>query len=351
MTNFRNILLVGVAALGASAIFNSVAATLAVGDPAPKLEPGKWMQGDLVKEFARGKAYLVEFWATWCGPCRESIPHLNEIHNKFKDKGLVIIGQDCMERDEDKVEPFIQKMGDKMTYRVALDNKTDSQEGRMAETWMQAAGAQGIPTAFLVDTKGVIAWIGHPMALKESVIEAVLAGRFDAKKAAEEQKKVALAMQNAQRAFQAKNWTEAEAALAELQKVVPEDERDNLDGYQLEIDLGKKDYPAAYKVAEKLSDAHKDNQNLQNRLAWRLINDKQIEKPDLAVAEKIANRANDLAKGKDAGILDTLARVKFMQGKKSEAIAFQEKAVELAEADRKTALSKTLDSYKKGELP
>src|SRR5437764_4651078 len=73
---------------------------LKVGDPAPKLQMGKWIQGEPVTEFKPGKAYLVEFWATWCGPCRVSIPHLNELHNKYKDQGLVVIGQDCFERDD-----------------------------------------------------------------------------------------------------------------------------------------------------------------------------------------------------------------------------------------------------------
>src|SRR5262249_48964453 len=99
--------------------------TLKVGDMAPKLQNGKWVQGEPVTEFKSGKAYLVEFWATWCGPCRVSIPHLNEIHNKYKDKGLVVIGQDCAERDDGLVAPFVQKMGEKMTYRVALDDKTN----------------------------------------------------------------------------------------------------------------------------------------------------------------------------------------------------------------------------------
>src|SRR5713101_3891226 len=80
--------------------------TLKVGDPAPKLQNGKWIQGEPVTAFKEGKAYLVEFWATWCPPCRASIPHLNEIHNKYKDQGLVIIGQDCFERDEALVAPF-----------------------------------------------------------------------------------------------------------------------------------------------------------------------------------------------------------------------------------------------------
>jgi len=151
--------------------------TLKVGDPAPRLQTGKWIQGEPVKSFEKGKAYLVEFWATWCPPCRTSIPHLNEIHKKFKDKGLVVIGMDCWERDESLVAPFVKKMGDKMTYRVALDDKTSNKKGQMAQTWMDAAGRDGIPSAFLVDTQGKIAWIGHPMELKEQVIEDALAGR------------------------------------------------------------------------------------------------------------------------------------------------------------------------------
>jgi thiol-disulfide isomerase/thioredoxin len=158
--------------------------SLKVGDPAPKLQTGKWVQGEPVKDFQKGKAYIVEFWATWCPPCRASIPHLNETYNKFKDKGLIVIGQDCSEQNDALVAPFVKNMGDKMTYRVALDDKATNKQGQMSKTWMEAAGRDGIPSAFLVDTKGVIAWIGHPMELKEQVIEEVLAGTFDVRKPA-----------------------------------------------------------------------------------------------------------------------------------------------------------------------
>ena len=103
-------------------------AGLKVGDPAPKLQTGKWVQGEPVKEFQSGKAYIVEFWATWCGPCRTSIPHLNETFQKYKDKDLVVIGQDCWEQDDSLVAPFVKKMGDKMTYRGALDDKTEKDD-------------------------------------------------------------------------------------------------------------------------------------------------------------------------------------------------------------------------------
>ena len=63
-----------------------------------------------------------------------------------------------------------------------------------------------------------------------------------------------------------------------------------------------------------------------------------------------SERANDASEGKDAAIIDTLARARFMLGKKDDAIALQQKAVSLAGEDQKDSFQKTLDDYKKGEL-
>jgi thiol-disulfide isomerase/thioredoxin/tetratricopeptide (TPR) repeat protein len=163
---------------------DSTATTLEAGDPVPLWKPGKWIQGKPVKKLNPGTAYLVEFWASWCEPCRISIPYLDEIHKRYRNKGLVVIGQDCREQDDGQIAPFMKLMKNKMTYPLALEAKPGLGKGRMAQEWLMASGRDSLPTAFLVDTNGRIAWIGHPLALKEQLIEDVLAGTFDAQKVA-----------------------------------------------------------------------------------------------------------------------------------------------------------------------
>ena len=151
---------------------------LQVGDPAPPLRQGRYVQGEPVAAFEAGKVYVVEFWSTWCGPCRTAIPHLNQLHEKFRDRGLVVIGQNGWERGpeiEATVTAFVTGMGTNMTYRVALDDG-EGQDGKMAATWWKAAGLKSIPASFVVDQAGRIAWIGHPLRGLDEAVEKVLAG-------------------------------------------------------------------------------------------------------------------------------------------------------------------------------
>jgi thiol-disulfide isomerase/thioredoxin len=354
--------------------------TLGIGDKAPALQAGKWIQGDPVASFEEGTIYVVEFWATWCGPCRSSIPHLNAIQEQFKDKGVVVIGQDVWEHGknaEQQVASFVKKMGKKMTYRVALDDLSGGEPGKMAAAWMKAAGQDGIPAAFVVDKAGKIAWIGHPMSGLDTVLEQVVAGTFDIDKARkeleEEQKKETAAraeqMKMAEKlkpyeekleaAFKDKNWDKALEAAGELEKALadtPMARPSGLDTLRFRIMTMKKDGAGAAKLAAAISEKEKGNPMMLNYLSWTLMTEPGLEPRDLDLAQKLAAEANDIADSKDPAILDTLARAHFMKGDKEKAVELQAKSIAAIPADAeveefKASLQKVLDSYKKGELP
>src|SRR5690242_5941209 len=99
--------------------FSAFAAEL--GDPAGELKIAKWVKGEPTQVTGTDhNIYVVEFWATWCPPCRASIPHLTEIQKEFKDKNVIVVG--VSDEKEETVIPFVKNMGAKMDYRVAVDN-------------------------------------------------------------------------------------------------------------------------------------------------------------------------------------------------------------------------------------
>jgi len=108
-----------------------------------------------------GQPLLLEFWATWCAPCRESIPHLNEIHAKYKDRGLLVVG--ATDEPNAVIRKFQKELP--MDYHVATDTG-----GRLNEK----LGVSGIPHAFLVNKSGEIVWQGHPNRLTDEDIEKIL---------------------------------------------------------------------------------------------------------------------------------------------------------------------------------
>lgn len=113
---------------------------------------------------------VVEFWATWCGPCRVAFPHLSSLAAKHRGRGLVVVGVN-MEQDSPQIRAFVQQQGAKMDYVVAVDGS-----GQAAQALMGAAQVSGIPHAFIVDSSGIVRHHGHPMEPKfAQVLEAVCA--------------------------------------------------------------------------------------------------------------------------------------------------------------------------------
>jgi len=123
---------------------------------APALVVEKWMTP---KPDYEGKFLLIDFWATWCGPCRRSIPELNALHAKFKDR-LVIVGL------SDESEDDVRKMtSPKIEYFVAIDpsGKTRNE-----------VEVRGIPHAILMDPKGIVRFEGHPGYLTAAGVAGIL---------------------------------------------------------------------------------------------------------------------------------------------------------------------------------
>jgi thiol-disulfide isomerase/thioredoxin len=162
--------LLAIAAVSLSIGACSSGASLKVGSKAPPLQVSRWIKGDGPSALEAGKIYVVEFWATWCPPCRESIPHLTKMARSYKGK-VTFVGVSVWERgSEENVNGFVRNMGDRMDYLVARDTASN----HMARAWLEAAGQDGIPSAFIVDGGGKIAWIGHPMDSMEKAIQGIL---------------------------------------------------------------------------------------------------------------------------------------------------------------------------------
>ncbi|HLY70490.1 MAG TPA: TlpA disulfide reductase family protein [Puia sp.] len=138
--------------------------SLNYGALAPALRLSEWVKGKPVEHFERGTVYLVEFWATWCKPCKAMIPRLSQLAHKYRRK-LIVIGIDIYEKKPtplEKIKYFVDSMGRRMNYRVAIEDSNF-----METAWLDAAAEKGIPKSFVVDAEGRLAWIGHPMYLHQ----------------------------------------------------------------------------------------------------------------------------------------------------------------------------------------
>jgi thiol-disulfide isomerase/thioredoxin len=319
---------------------------LKIGSPAPTLKADSWMAGTEVKAFEANKVYVVEFWATWCGPCIASMPHLSDLQKEYKDKGLVIVGVTTKDDNntKDKVTAFVEKKGKKYGYVFAYCD-TDA----MDTAYMQASGQQGIPCSFVVDKAGKIAFIGHPMQLDDvlpKVLDGTWKGEADIKAMEETEKEI-------NKAFESLNKDAAAGlrAVAEIETKYPAKAKQPMFQLQKTVGLmrGKK-LDEAKAISETLlkASAEKGDASMLGNIAavWtaeQLNPDKKHQ--DLAVK---AAEALLKADEEDWQNLITAAEVFHATGDNKKAAELCTKAI--AKADHpevKKQLEKMLSTYKK----
>lgn len=272
---------------------------LTIGDVAPPITVSSWMKGKGATTFLSGKTYVVEFWATWCAPCLEGMPHLSELQTQFGEEVLVL---GITNEDEDTIKRFLARSSgeasawdDVVTYAIGID------DGRNTfRSYMEKSGDIGIPKAFIVGPDGYIEWIGQPMRLDEPLAK-VVRGEWDRVAARELYTKLLRTV-----------ILRREGHTAELEEL------------QLEI------------AREQWNDA-----SVLMDLAAAIAS--SPEPRDLELALRAAKRANRLTNSQDAIALRTLAWVHYEREELASAITWQKQATQARPGD--SNLQAALEKY------
>jgi thiol-disulfide isomerase/thioredoxin len=303
-------------------------ATLKVGDPAPPLKVSKWLQGKEVKSLEKGNVYVVEFWATWCGPCIVMMPHMSHLQQEYREKGVTFIGFTAKDPNNtaEKVEQFVEKRGPKLKYTFAF-----ADDRATYDAWMTAADQKGIPCCFVIGRDLKIAYIGHPMYLDE-VLPKVETGTWKAEDAAAIEK-VGEEVDKVFNSFRGDAET-ALKTLAEFEKNHPKLAGiPYFKGPKLGMLLKAKKTEEARKFAEHLIDhavKDEDSGTLQSVSAALSSPGANGDKQLLALSLKAAEAMLKIAGEKDAVALYFFAEAQFANGNKAKAKEYGGKAIAAA---------------------
>ena len=323
-----------------------------VGAKAPALDVEHWIHDregtfEPVSDFAPGKVYVIEFWATWCGPCIASMPHLAQLQDDFVDRGVTIIS--VSDEDPAKIDAFLDReAGPGKTFRDVTKGYclTTDPDRSVSRAYMEAAGENGIPTAFIVGKTGLVEWIGHPMQM-DKPLERIVAGTWDRAAYAAEKEEMATVQAKLAGLSRLLRGKDPQAAVALVDELIAgagsEGVKDRLRELRGRVEsavaqtlvrqaLGRGGAEGVEAFGRMVAAAGDSVERL-NEAAWLVVelaarND-EVSPELLAAAAAAAEKAVAIDP-ENGPVLDTLAHLQAAQGDLEKAIRTQRRALEHA---------------------
>lgn len=295
-----------------------VAQPAALGEPAPMIEVQEWLTGDPVSAWEPGRVYVVDFWATWCRPCLDAVPHMNELAAEYADRPVTFIGLsspdsrgNSLERTRQMVEQGVPGRGGAsvpMEYSIAW--------ARGRTTWQRYAQSgwdQSIPHVFVIDAEGKLAWHGHPAEMDDALAE-VVDGTFDIGSHAQEEARQAelkarvapmtREMTEKFRAGDVKGAIELAGRITDLDPVLFA----NIGAWRYErLVQAERDDEAHAFATGLIEGAWKESASALYSFAFRISGGP--ERGDLDLALRAAERANEITAGRRLSVLEVLASI------------------------------------------
>ena len=313
---------------------------LSIGSKAPIPEISDFVRGEKPTFFEPGKVYVIEFWATWCPPCRQSMPHLTKLAEDMKSKGVVIVG--VSDEKVETVRTFLEKDEWKQKARYTLATDPDRSTHK---AYMEASGQGGIPTAFIVK-EGVVQWIGHPMEM-DAPLAKIVDGTWDPKTAkqtfedsvAEEMK--AMGRQNDMtKAIDSKDWDKAVALIdAEIAANTGEEAmQSKVQKAQILLVAGRSE--AAYALCAELI---KEDPALRNFVATSVLHLPDVADRRVDLAITWLTDVTSAAGPANPQVLAELAYAWSLKGDFTKAADFMRRAIDTAKSLGPTAADYVAD--------
>ena len=338
---------------------------LGVGSAAPALDVEHWIQDgngffQPVTEFEPGRVYVVEFWATWCGPCVASMPHLAELQQKYRGQNVHIIS--ISDESLAEVQEFLERKhpqtGKPFSEITAAYSLTTDPDGSSHEAYMAAAQQQGIPAAFLVGKTGVIEWIGHPMELDEP-LEAVVNDSWDREAYRRQlemrQRMERLRAETMQEVSQLLGGDRVEEAITLLETRIAQAENEQIAAsfrdllYQVKLSTGRVDEATLAHYRDRLN-AGKGNPIAVGQFAFMIHGAMQqgVDPGPLAEEAVVALTAEipQAEQRLKPTLYIVLAQLHAGTGDLSKAVAAMEQGVDASEGPQKERLQEMLDDLK-----